>query len=170
MHALGAYFDVSASLAAVRAIVEEAAAYADKQYVMDDALNWALEQDGTPFRVPQQAIRSDYKLFQAHTRDIDSMMTRRAAQILDSRLNKHRIAAVISADNPDRARLIDLAAGILRSHRRVRNGKEGARQAQDPGGVSVAAVPGLAPSTASGPYPASPLGATNVAGRDRRPK
>jgi hypothetical protein len=70
---------VSASLAAVRAIVEEAAAYADKQYVMDDALNWALEQDGTPCRVPQQAIRSDYKLFQAHTRDIASMMTRRAA-------------------------------------------------------------------------------------------
>jgi hypothetical protein len=92
--------------------VEEAASYADTQYVMADALKWALDRDGVPFRVPQEAIDSDYKLFMAHMRDFGSMAKRRFTQIRASRLNSDRISKVISPDNPDLARLIDLAEGI----------------------------------------------------------
>jgi hypothetical protein len=44
--------------------------------------------------------------------DFDQMMRRRLVKILPKRLNKQRISAVVSVDNPDRDRLVDLADGI----------------------------------------------------------
>jgi hypothetical protein len=112
LQTLSTYFEVSASLGQVQAVIAEAVQCAEGQFTMADAIGWATDPGTGPFRIPQAAIDSDFRLYQAHQRDFDQMMRRRLAQIRPHRLNEDRIAAVISRDNPEWGKLMDLAAGI----------------------------------------------------------
>ena len=107
LQSLSRYFDFDASNTAVATIVEEAYRTTDQVYCIQDALRWAAG-----FQIPADAIASDYRLFQASGRNFDRMVQRRLKQILPSRLNRDRITAVISPENPELQRLLDLVDGI----------------------------------------------------------
>jgi hypothetical protein len=101
------YFDVTASIESVREIVAEAYRTTDAVYTLDDALQYAAG-----FKVPQDILDRDYRLFQAHGRNFEQMVQRRLRSLLPDRLNRDRIAAHISIENPDRAKLCDLVEGM----------------------------------------------------------
>jgi hypothetical protein len=106
-HCLYQYFDLEASRNSVRDIVEEAYKSTDGNYGLAQALEWA-----NGFRVPQEALDSDMRLFQASNRDFDRMVARRLKLLHNTRFNRERVAAVISPENPELARLLDLADGM----------------------------------------------------------
>ena len=107
LSAMRVYFDVTASIESVREIVAEAYRTTDAVYTLDDALQYAAG-----FKVPQEVLDSDYRLFQAHGRNFEQMVQRRLRSLLPNRLNRDRIIANISADNPDMAKLCDLVDGM----------------------------------------------------------
>jgi hypothetical protein len=91
----------------VRALVEEAYKSTDGNYGLQHAIAWAQG-----FKIPQEALDSDLRLFKASNRDFDRMVSRRLKQLRPHRFSKERITAVISSDNPELPRLLDLADGM----------------------------------------------------------
>jgi hypothetical protein len=104
---LSGYLDVRASEMDIRAIVEEAYKVTDGIYGMQAANEWAAG-----FSIPQAAIDSDLRLFQASNRDFDRMVSRRLKSLRSSRFNRERVAECIGRDNPDFERLLALADGM----------------------------------------------------------
>lgn len=101
------YFHVQASNASVRAIVEEAYKSTDGNYGMQHAITWA---DG--FKIPQDALDADLRLFRESGSDFDRMVANRLRELQPYRFSRERIEAVISKDNPELNRLFDLADGM----------------------------------------------------------
>ena len=101
------YFTVSDRSQEIKDIIQEAYRANDTDYGLKEAIEWAQG-----FTIPEEAIKHDYGLLRAAGLDFDRMVARRFKQLLSSRLNKDRINEVISADNPDRDRLYDLANGM----------------------------------------------------------
>lgn len=101
------YFNIHDRASNITDIVQEAYRANDTNYNIQDAVKWA---DG--FTIPKDAIANDYGLLRAAGLSFDKMVEIRFRQLLFSRLNRDRIEATISADNPDKARLLDLANGM----------------------------------------------------------
>ena len=101
------YFHVEASNAAVRAIVEEAYKSTDGNYGMQHAITWA-----NGFKIPQEALDADLQLFRASGSNFDRMVADRLHSIQPYRFSRDRIETVISKDNPELRRLLDLADGM----------------------------------------------------------
>ena len=104
---MAAYMGVTTPTAVIERLVEEAYATQDEIFGKEKAAEW-----GGQFEIPQAAVDSDEALLKANSNNFVRMAEQRFQQILPSRLNEERVKAVISADNPERERLLGLAAGM----------------------------------------------------------
>ena len=101
------YFNLHDRSQQLRDIVQKAYRANATDYGLKEAVKWA---EG--FKIPEAAIAHDYGLLRAAGLNFDKMVEIRFRQLLSSRLNHARIDEAISADNPDRDKLYDLANGM----------------------------------------------------------
>ena len=107
VHEVELYFNMSDRTKEIRDTVRQAFEANDTEYGIQEAIRWAEN-----FKVPREAVANDLSLFRSAGLDFDKMVQRRFRQLISRRLNRDRVAAVISADNPDRMKLLDLADGM----------------------------------------------------------
>ena len=69
-----------------------------------------MERWGGNFIIPSSIVESDEALFRASMRDIDVMVNRRKARIHSSRLNPKRVPLYVSSTNPEKDKILQLAA------------------------------------------------------------
>ena len=91
----------------VEELVKEAYEFVDEIYGIDAAVQWA---EG--FKVPAEAVARDLRIFRAEGNSIENMARGRLAGIRQTRLSEDRVGQCISADNPERERLLGLAGGM----------------------------------------------------------
>jgi hypothetical protein len=91
---------------ALEDLAREAIASSDGNYGIQEAVKWA---EG--FEFPQDLVDSDMRLFRASQLDFSAMVRRRLKKIGATRMSAHRVER-LRADNPERARLFDIANGM----------------------------------------------------------
>ena len=91
-------------------LAKEAIASADGNYGTKEAVNWA---EG--FEFPQDLVDSDMRLFRAAQLDFSAMVRMRLKKIGATRMSAYRVEQ-LRADNPERARLFDIASGMRVPH------------------------------------------------------
>jgi hypothetical protein len=77
---------------------------ADAAWGVADAVQWA---DG--YSIPASKVAADEFYFAMHGSDLERCVESRKAELAPHRLSRERIESCISADNPERERLIQLA-------------------------------------------------------------
>lgn len=100
------YLDVVASPAAVEELVRQAYGTQSEIYGKEKAAEW-----GGQFTIPEEAVDSDERLLKANGNNFRRMAWQRFQLNLPQRLNEERVSS-LSADNPERGRLLGLAAGM----------------------------------------------------------
>ena len=106
------HFHVPVNFERVLEIVLDAFKITDDDYGVQEACKWAEESGWTGF--PRGALATDYELLRAAGRSLVKMAARRLQQLSGNRLNRERVEATISSNNPYRARLMQLAVeGII---------------------------------------------------------
>ena len=106
MAGMAAYLDEDASAEAINGLVREAYGIESEVFGKEQAAGW-----GAGFEFPQAAVDSDEALLRANGGDFVRMAQQRFQRNLPARLNEDRVNA-LSADNPERGRLLGLAAGM----------------------------------------------------------
>ena len=92
--------------ATLEELAKEAVASADGNYGIQEAVIWA---EG--FEFPQDLVDSDMRLFRAAQLDFSAMVRMRLKKIGATRMSAHLVEQ-LRADNPERARLFDIASGM----------------------------------------------------------
>ena len=87
-------------------LARDAIASADGNYGIQEAVRWAAG-----FEFPQDLVDSDMRLFRAAQLDFSAMVRMRLRKIGGARMSAHRVE-LLRADNPERARLFDIAKGM----------------------------------------------------------
>lgn len=85
-------------------LVDRAYEWADRQYGVTEAREWAQG-----FRVPQAFVDEDVKAFVEAGNDLGEMARRARESRRSERISAGRVAATISAENPERDKLWELA-------------------------------------------------------------
>ena len=88
------------------ALIQEASDAARNDFDEASARAWAQD-----YRFPPEMLTSDAGLLRAHQLDFKAMVRRRLTSLAPDRLNPSRVDK-LRDDNPDKARMIELAAGM----------------------------------------------------------
>lgn len=101
------YFGLQERTQSLTSVIQQAFKDNDTEFGIYDAIQWA---DG--FIIPDAAIAHDVGLFRASGLNFDKMAELRFRWLLTRRFNRDRVIAVISPDNPDYSRMLQLADGM----------------------------------------------------------
>ena len=101
------YFDESVSRVAVRELAVAAYTTLDENFAEEEARAW-----GDGFEIPSDVVAHDEALLKANGNDYLRMAEQRFQLLRPDRLNEARVLEVLSADNPERDKMLSLAAGM----------------------------------------------------------
>ena len=101
------YFGEEVRPEAVRELAVGAYTTLDENFAEEEARAW-----GDGFEIPAEAVANDEALLKANGNDYLRMAEQRFQLLLKDRLNEERVREVLSAENPERDKMLSLAAGM----------------------------------------------------------
>ena len=101
------FFGEDVPVDAVRSLAVEAYTTLDETFAEEEAQAW-----GDGFVIPSEAVAHDEALLRSNGNDYIRMAQQRHQLLREDRFNEDRVREVLSAENPERDKMLSLAAGM----------------------------------------------------------